>query len=109
MHITAVVQIEVERTEGKFASREELEDQIVEALEDANPQSPDGEMGGTYEVIEWSVEIGEPQSVRPQKTKSRRSKVADRLKAADPYAGWCRRKRCGCWRRSALQSGCRSR
>lgn len=50
------VTVEVERSEGKFASRDELSEQIREALEQADPQQLDGENGGVYEVNEWTVE-----------------------------------------------------
>lgn len=46
---------EVERTEGKFASRDELEEQLVEAIEGADPQQVEGDGGGVYEVVAWEV------------------------------------------------------
>jgi hypothetical protein len=50
------VTVEVERSEGKFASRDELGEQIREALESADPGQLDGENGGVYETNEWTVE-----------------------------------------------------
>jgi hypothetical protein len=49
------VTVEVERETGKFATRDEIDDQIREALESANPDQFDGENGGVYNVIEWEV------------------------------------------------------
>lgn len=55
MRFTYTVSVEVERTQGKFASRDEIGDQIQEALEQADPQQFDGENGGMYETTEWEV------------------------------------------------------
>lgn len=65
MRYVFTVAVEVERTEGKFASREELGAQLVEALESADPGQVDGDNGGTYEVTSWDVEEQEqPKRVR---------------------------------------------
>lgn len=65
MRFTFVVEVEVEREEGKFASRDEIREQIQEALESADPQSYDGENGGSYATTEWSVvEQEQPKPVR---------------------------------------------
>lgn len=45
------VEIEVERIEGKFATRDELGEQLLEAIESADPGSVEGDNGGQYEVI----------------------------------------------------------
>lgn len=50
------VTVDVERTEGKFATREEIAEQIAEALESADPGDFTGENGGEYQVANWSVE-----------------------------------------------------
>lgn len=55
MRFTFMVEVEVERTEGKFASRDEIEEQIIEALEGADPCSYEGDAGGEYETVDWSV------------------------------------------------------
>jgi len=55
MEFTFTVRATVERTQGKFASRDELEGQIQEALDDANPGDLTGDNGGEYEVTEWDV------------------------------------------------------
>lgn len=49
------VEVNVDRVEGKFASRDEIAAQIQQALEDADPGSFDGDNGGQYESNEWSV------------------------------------------------------
>ena len=50
------VTVEVEREEGKFASRDELADQIREAIEGADPGTVEGENGGSYSIVNWTVE-----------------------------------------------------
>lgn len=50
------VEVEVERLQGKFASRDELFEQVSEALSDANPNTITGENDGEYEVTTWEVE-----------------------------------------------------
>jgi len=50
-----IVDVTVEKTSGKFASKEELEEAITEAIADANPQSISGENGGEYEVTDWDI------------------------------------------------------
>jgi hypothetical protein len=67
MHFTFTVEVDAERTEGKFASRDELAEQIQEALESADPGSLEGDNGGQYELT-WEVE---EQEQKPRK-RSRR-------------------------------------
>lgn len=55
MLITFTVCVEVERTEGKFASREELTDLLREEIEGSDPVSLEGENGGQYEVVSFEV------------------------------------------------------
>lgn len=55
MQFTFLVEIEVDRIEGKFASRDELEEQLSEALEGADPTSLTGDNGGEYETTSWEV------------------------------------------------------
>jgi hypothetical protein len=55
MQFSFTVNVETERTEGKFASKDELADQIQEAIESADPGELEGENGGTYEVTSWEV------------------------------------------------------
>lgn len=49
------VAVEIERTEGKFATRDEISSEIVEALEGADIGTFVGENDGQYEVTDWSV------------------------------------------------------
>jgi hypothetical protein len=51
-----IVNVEVEREEGKFASKDELQEQLQEAISDADPGSVEGENGGVYAVVSWDVE-----------------------------------------------------
>lgn len=58
MDFTFTVTATVDRVEGKFASRDEIEGELREALDSANP----GEVSGvgadamsTYEVTDWEV------------------------------------------------------
>jgi hypothetical protein len=55
MRIVVTVEVEVERTEGKFASRADLEDQVMDAIRDADPGSLTGENDGQYDVVSWEV------------------------------------------------------
>lgn len=55
MRFRYVVEVEVERDEGKFASRDELGGQIQESLEGANPDSLEGDEGGSYSVVAFEV------------------------------------------------------
>jgi hypothetical protein len=59
MDMAFEVRVNVERTSGPFASRDELEAQVVDALEDANPGDLEGDAGGEYDVDEWTVEVSE--------------------------------------------------
>jgi hypothetical protein len=56
MRFTITVHVEIERESGKFAGREEMLDQIIDAIESANPDTLDGENEGVYNVVEWSPE-----------------------------------------------------
>jgi hypothetical protein len=52
---TFTVTVEVERTSGPFASRDELAGQITEALESGDPGSLATDAGGDYETVSWEV------------------------------------------------------
>ena len=56
MRFVFTVTVQIEREEGKFMSRDEASDQLVEALSSADPGQVDGENGGVYSVVEWEVE-----------------------------------------------------
>lgn len=55
MRFTYTVEVEVERDEGKFESRDSLGAEIQQALEDADPGSITGDNGGTYSTSTWEV------------------------------------------------------
>lgn len=55
MQFQFTITVEVQREEGKFASRDDLEGQLREAIESADPGSIEGENGGSYSVIQWDV------------------------------------------------------
>jgi len=65
MDFRFVVSASVERTEGKFASRDELEQQLQEAIEGADPGSVSGDNGGEYEVTDWVVDAEALKVVGP--------------------------------------------
>jgi hypothetical protein len=50
------VEIELERTEGKFASKDELAESIASELEGVNPGEVYGENEGVYAITDWVVE-----------------------------------------------------
>lgn len=55
MDFAFTVNVGVDRVEGKFATREEIEEQILEALEGADPGEYEGANGGQYETTDWVV------------------------------------------------------
>lgn len=66
MNFRFVVEVEVNRVTGKFATSEEIEQQIQDALENADPGSYEGENGGEYETADWSVNAeAAPKSLKP--------------------------------------------
>jgi hypothetical protein len=68
VHFTYLIDIEIEKTEGKFASRDEMDEQIQEALGDANPENLTGENDGEYDVIQWDIEeVPQPKKSRKKK------------------------------------------
>jgi hypothetical protein len=68
VRFTYTVEVEVERVEGKFASRDEVAEQLQEALDSADPGSIDGigaDSASNYEVQSWDVqEQAQPKPVR---------------------------------------------
>lgn len=70
MHFTFIVEIDVEREQGKFATRDELREQLQQALDDANPGELTGESEGQYNVASWEVtEQEQPKPTRKSKHK----------------------------------------
>ena len=60
MQFTFTVNVTAERSEGKFASRDEIGDAILDELQGSDPGTVDGEAGGSYEITEWEVSLEEP-------------------------------------------------
>lgn len=59
MRARITVDVEIERIQGKFASKEDLVAEILDSIESANPQSISGVgADGTseYEITDWVVE-----------------------------------------------------
>jgi hypothetical protein len=68
MDFRLVVNASVERDQGKFSTREDIEGQLIEAVEGADPGSITGENDGEYSVTDWSVEAEEVKtSKKPKK------------------------------------------
>lgn len=85
---TATIEVEVERSEGKFASRDELAEQLLEAIQEAldsaDPGSLEGEMGGQYEVAMFEATVEEQEQPKPVKRrKTKAARIADALYEAD--------------------------
>lgn len=55
MKFTFKVEAEAERSQGKFATKDELAEQIMSELEGADPGSLTGDNGGEYEITSWEV------------------------------------------------------
>lgn len=55
MRFVFEVEVEVERDEGLFASREEIGEAIEEELRIADPGIFEGEEGGQYSTVAWEV------------------------------------------------------
>jgi hypothetical protein len=49
------VNVTAEKTSGKFTSKDELADEIRDAIEQADPGSIDPTGEGEYEITEWEV------------------------------------------------------
>lgn len=59
MSFKFTIEVEVERVSGKFASKDEIADQIREALDSADPgtiSNVGADSDSEYEVVNWSVE-----------------------------------------------------
>jgi hypothetical protein len=64
MRFVFTVEVEVERSEGKFESRESIGDAIREAIEGADEGSWYGENDGTYDTVDFTVTEQEPERKR---------------------------------------------
>lgn len=59
MRLNFTITVEVEREEGKFASRDDIEAFIRDHLDDSDPGTVDGvgaDGTSVYQVTEWSVD-----------------------------------------------------
>jgi hypothetical protein len=59
-----LITVVLERDEGKFASRDDLQAQVQEALENADEGTWYTENDSTYSTIDWSVEEQEQPKKR---------------------------------------------
>lgn len=66
MYFEFSIQVEIERTEGKFMSREEAAEVLMQEL-DNDPGSIEGSDGGSYEVVNFEVQ--EIEQVKPMPRK----------------------------------------
>jgi hypothetical protein len=64
MRFVYTVEVEAERTEGKFASRDDIGEQIRDEIESADPGQITGENGGEYEITSWEVSEAEMKRTR---------------------------------------------
>jgi len=58
VRFTFTVEVEVERTQGKFASRDEISAAVVEMLDGADEGTVDGvgaDGDSEYEIVSWEV------------------------------------------------------
>lgn len=53
--IILTVRAELSKVSGKFTSKDELADELIQAVESADPGSLDPTGEGEYEVTDWSV------------------------------------------------------
>jgi hypothetical protein len=51
-----VVDVEVEKESGKFASRDEIAEKLIEAITDADPQQIDTDNDALYNTTNWDVQ-----------------------------------------------------
>lgn len=71
MRFDFLVTVDVERTEGKFATRDEVAEELQAAIEGADPGTVDGvgaDGMSSYEVQSWDVE----QQEQPKRTRRAR-------------------------------------
>jgi len=57
MKITFTVTVELRRLEGPAAERDEMEEQIIDAIVSGDPGTFEGSDGGEYEVVRWEAEV----------------------------------------------------
>lgn len=75
MKFQFLVTAEVSHVEGKFASRDDLEDKLTTELENSNPDSLTSDDEAEYTVDSWSVEPYTAPKPERKTLKSRRQVV----------------------------------
>lgn len=75
MEFVLQVTANLERESGRYATRVELGQLLMEALDDANPSSLDTEADAVYDVVDWQVEEVVRKRTRTQQ--SRRNQEED--------------------------------
>lgn len=65
MYVELRISVELNHVQGKFASREELVDALIEEVQD--PSEVEGSEGGIYVVDQWDVEDDTPGPPRSEK------------------------------------------
>lgn len=61
MRFLVTVEVTLRHSTGKFASREDLSERIIEAVGECDPGTIDTDDGGEYEVEAWeAVEVRKP-------------------------------------------------
>src|SRR4051794_27992275 len=80
MQFTFIVEVEVTRSEGKFATREELAQQLIDAIEQANPGDLTGDNEGQYTVDNFEVSEEDPR-VKQAQIKAARANARAAAKA----------------------------
>jgi len=81
MKFQIIVNVEVERTEGKFVSRADILEQLIEAIEGANPGDLTvGEYDSQYEVAEWDSEEYVAPKPRSERVRESMQKAAPKPK-----------------------------
>jgi hypothetical protein len=81
------VVVEVERTNGKFASRDEIAEAIVSELEGAEPSTLDGigsDSDSTYDVQSFEISDVSADEPKPKRTSRRKLRAAIAAAKTDP-------------------------
>lgn len=58
MRVTITVEVELERISGKFASKSDVVDQLIDELERSQPSDVSGigaDGDSAYEIVDWAV------------------------------------------------------
>ena len=55
MRMTFTIEVELEKGSGKFASKDEIADKIMEDLESADPGTIFSDDNAEFNVVQWDV------------------------------------------------------